>query len=201
LLKYLDVSKNRGTPKSSILIGCPFWGIPIFGNTHMGICWSHLRDVVEMILSWADSLIVMSCDERRTNKVELPGTQMTSIFEGQPPKTRPFPIKTGVIWVPGIYPFNFHNTRNLRRWRCHSDFQKFMRTQQAISGQYLFMSRVCWGFCSLLCDCKISMKSGLNHQQVIQAVTFLSPIWRSLNLWRGHLTIPKRSPAELPGIW
>ena len=27
---------------------------------------------------------------------------MTSIFEGQPPKTRPFPIKTKVIWVPGI---------------------------------------------------------------------------------------------------
>ncbi len=33
----------------------------------------------------------------------IPGTQMTSIFEGQPPKTRPFPIKTMVIWVPGIY--------------------------------------------------------------------------------------------------
>ena len=31
-------------------------------------------------------------------------------------------------------------------------------------------------------------------------VTALSPSWRSLNLWRGHLTIPKRSPAELPGI-
>ncbi len=28
---------------------------------------------------------------------------MTSIFEGQPPKTRPFPIKIGVIWVPGMY--------------------------------------------------------------------------------------------------
>ncbi len=28
---------------------------------------------------------------------------MTSIFEGQPPKTRPFPIKTRVTWVPGIY--------------------------------------------------------------------------------------------------
>ena len=32
--------KNSGTPKSSILIGFsiinhPFWGIPIFGNTHM----------------------------------------------------------------------------------------------------------------------------------------------------------------------
>ena len=26
---------------------------------------------------------------------------MTSIFEGQPHKTRPFPIKTRIIWVPG----------------------------------------------------------------------------------------------------
>ena len=36
----MGVSKNRGTPKSSILIGFsitnrPFWGIPIFGNTQM----------------------------------------------------------------------------------------------------------------------------------------------------------------------
>ena len=28
---------------------------------------------------------------------------MTSIFEGQPPKTRPFSIKTKVIWVPGTF--------------------------------------------------------------------------------------------------
>ncbi len=38
--QYMDVSKNRGTPKSSILIGVfiinhPFWGTPIFGNTHI----------------------------------------------------------------------------------------------------------------------------------------------------------------------
>ncbi len=39
--KKMDVSKNRGTPKSSILIGCsiinhPLWGFPpIFGNTQM----------------------------------------------------------------------------------------------------------------------------------------------------------------------
>ncbi len=39
---YIDmgVSKNRGTPKSSILIGFsminhPFWGTPIFGNIHI----------------------------------------------------------------------------------------------------------------------------------------------------------------------
>ena len=37
----MDVSENGGTPKSSILIGFsiinhPFWGTPIFGNTHIG---------------------------------------------------------------------------------------------------------------------------------------------------------------------
>ncbi len=36
----VGASKNRGTPKSSILIGFsiinhPFWGTPIFGNTHV----------------------------------------------------------------------------------------------------------------------------------------------------------------------
>ena len=40
---YLGVSKNRGTPKSSILIGFsiinhPFWGTPIVGNTHL-VAW------------------------------------------------------------------------------------------------------------------------------------------------------------------
>ena len=39
---HIGVSKNMGTPKSSILIGCsiinhPFWGTPIFGNSHMMI--------------------------------------------------------------------------------------------------------------------------------------------------------------------
>ena len=42
ILKYMGVSKNNGTPKSSILIGFsiinhPFWGTPIFGNTHIEI--------------------------------------------------------------------------------------------------------------------------------------------------------------------
>ena len=36
----MGVSLNSGTPKSSILIGLsiinhPFWGTPIFGNTHI----------------------------------------------------------------------------------------------------------------------------------------------------------------------
>ena len=32
----------------------------------------------------------------------MPRTQLTSIFEGQPSKTRPFSIKTGVIWLLGV---------------------------------------------------------------------------------------------------
>ena len=35
--------------------------------------------------------------------IYISGTPMTSTFEGQPPETRPFPLKTRVIWVLGIY--------------------------------------------------------------------------------------------------
>ena len=35
--------------------------------------------------------------------ISYPRTQLISIFEGEPSKTRPFPIKTRVIWVLGIY--------------------------------------------------------------------------------------------------
>ena len=39
-LEHMDVSENKGTPKSSTLIGVsiinhPFWGTPILGNPHM----------------------------------------------------------------------------------------------------------------------------------------------------------------------
>ena len=46
---HMDVSKNSGTPKSSILIGFsilnhPFWGFPlIFGNTHINITQKSFR--------------------------------------------------------------------------------------------------------------------------------------------------------------
>ena len=45
--RYMDVSKNRGTPKSSILIGLsiinhPFWGTHIFGNTHIYIYYIYI---------------------------------------------------------------------------------------------------------------------------------------------------------------
>ena len=50
--RYMDVSKNRCTPKSSILIGFsiinhPFWRTPIFGNTHIRGCTPSLSyDIV-----------------------------------------------------------------------------------------------------------------------------------------------------------
>ena len=44
LKSYMGVSLNGGTPESSIPIGFslinhPFWGTPIFGNTHMICSW------------------------------------------------------------------------------------------------------------------------------------------------------------------
>ena len=52
LVFHMDVSKNSGTPESSILIGFsiinhPFWGTPIFGNTHM----FHPTSVPALIMS------------------------------------------------------------------------------------------------------------------------------------------------------
>ena len=45
----MDVSENSGTPKSSMFIGFsivnhPFWGIPIFGNTHINRKWTNGTD-------------------------------------------------------------------------------------------------------------------------------------------------------------
>ena len=48
MLYHMDVSVNGGTPKSSILIGFsiinhPFWGTPIFGNTHIPLIFRDLH--------------------------------------------------------------------------------------------------------------------------------------------------------------
>ena len=47
---YMGVSKNNGTPKSSILIGFsiinhPFWGTPIFGNSHINDLLNHRKKI------------------------------------------------------------------------------------------------------------------------------------------------------------
>ena len=60
----MGVSKNKGTPKSSILIrfsiiNHPFWGTPIFGNTHMAIIINH--DIRIPSLNTQDSMESKTC--------------------------------------------------------------------------------------------------------------------------------------------
>ena len=69
-IEHMGVSKNNGTPKSSILIGFsivnhPFWGTPIFGNTHIFIC---------------TRLPVIPCEDRRI-AVWTP-QELTHLFGG-----------------------------------------------------------------------------------------------------------------------
>ena len=63
---HMGVSKNSGTPKSSILIGFsiinhPFWGTPIFGNTHLylpggiSLHWGPSLPSCEWCLRWVRS--------------------------------------------------------------------------------------------------------------------------------------------------
>ena len=61
----MDVSLNGGTPKSSILIGYslinhPFWGTPIFGNTHIiyfPMCLFHVLFITFFSLSGGHEII------------------------------------------------------------------------------------------------------------------------------------------------
>ena len=53
----MDVSENSGTPKSSILIwfsiiNHPFWGTPIFGNTHIKFCTGKLTIPLVTLVSF-----------------------------------------------------------------------------------------------------------------------------------------------------
>ena len=58
--RYMDVSENSGTPKSSILIGFsiinhPFWGTPIFGNTHIVTFVSSQKSIGSLDLALSHS--------------------------------------------------------------------------------------------------------------------------------------------------
>ena len=59
----MGVSKNSGTPKSSILIGFsvinhPFWGTTIFGNTHI-IFFASLKVNDELFFSFRMAYLIM----------------------------------------------------------------------------------------------------------------------------------------------
>ena len=56
---------------------------------------------------WVDLVWVVRNNDKYIY-IYIPGTYLSSIFGLQPSKTRPFPIKTRVIWVPGIYIYILH---------------------------------------------------------------------------------------------
>ena len=65
---YMDVSENSGTPKSSILIGFsiinhPFWGTPIFGNTHIenkNLSWIVNWWIFQFVRSFSLHIVLVS---------------------------------------------------------------------------------------------------------------------------------------------
>ena len=90
-IPYMDVSKNSGTPKSSILIGFsiinhPFWGALIFGNTYIYIYkrfiynkliwvrssflyWEKQKNMVGLQESWECPFTPPICpDKKRSQK-------------------------------------------------------------------------------------------------------------------------------------
>ena len=84
---HMDVSENNGTPKSSILIGFsiinhPFWGTPIFGNTHIQLCnivtstfFTYTRCFMNHSLGWSCGFVAVNEerfeDESKEFYVEL----------------------------------------------------------------------------------------------------------------------------------
>ena len=69
----------------------------------------------------------------------IPGTQMTSIFEGQPHKARPFRTKRRVIWVPSIYMFKNHKDKFFRAKLVNSPkCSKFFVFWQSVRTQNIF---------------------------------------------------------------
>ena len=91
----MGVSKNRGTPKSSILIGCsiinhPFWGTTIFGNTHIYI---YIYCIIH---------IIGGCQKPWNLKLFFFNLQTFFLMKGRdspPPKKNTFADSTVFCWV------------------------------------------------------------------------------------------------------
>ena len=110
----MDVSENSGTPKSSILIGFsiithPFWGTPIFGNTHIDIFPYLLSLFLEPVLepgqvphpevpSWARDFAALAELNKAQQPWDVPrghdmsGETNTLLFRGLYYTAKPFSI-------------------------------------------------------------------------------------------------------------
>ena len=143
--------------------------------------------------------------------VWLPRTPMTSIFEGQPPKTRPFPIKTRVIWVLGsdcsnanfpekprysllrrMAPLPGENLRTecvffLGRWRVPGDRQRKCHAKVACKMFISLFRPECWSFQTK----KLTM---WRHGSIA-----CHPItWHIIGLAVGFRTVPSWCHPQIP---
>ena len=97
----MGVSKNNGTPKSSILIGFsiinhPFWGTPIFGNTHIST-FQQFPTYMRLLFRWWTQCMKCHwtpCRDRRTK------WQQRKTYRILPPITLHFRQAYGCIWRP-----------------------------------------------------------------------------------------------------
>ena len=119
----------------------------------------------------------------------IPGTQMTSIFKGQPSKTRPFPIKTRVIYGFQVYVYSDSYSYIYERFVIHIfgnrsfKFENVLSSLLGIFSSMLVMCKTNWivshnklhmienfelkrlSDSSILCDCFMLPKGGLlSHQ-------------------------------------
>ena len=113
-ISYMVFSKNSGTPKSSILIGFsfinhPFWGTPIFGNTHMQIWVRHTK------LQQKQEAKETTTPELRRDCSALPcwrqrGTQQSLIpkIQIQMVTDMKFKVQSGCVWkqITWVCPLN-----------------------------------------------------------------------------------------------
>ena len=88
----MGVSKNRDTPKSSILIGFsiinhPFWGTPIFGNTHIFAPLEYnpchhgfTRGLMARILSSLASLVFFFFSGRKKGSKKAKASKSRDVF-------------------------------------------------------------------------------------------------------------------------
>ena len=96
-LDFDDAFIGGGTT-NKLQLRCFCWKRHFRKKHHESTWWIYETRIYD----WLKVAIPYTC-WRCNIYIYVPGTQMTSIFKGQPPKTRPFPIKTRVICVPGIY--------------------------------------------------------------------------------------------------
>ena len=96
----MDVSENRGTPKSSILIGFsitnhPFWGTPIFGNTHrLFLCACFLLFILLWGIVVSVSLCVLPCRPKELHFRPCDAQDTAQVFKTRP-RVGGFEIRAG----------------------------------------------------------------------------------------------------------